>query len=51
MITDNSLIRVRPPIFTFVFVDELFRFQYDGPALAPLFQFPPKWASAHPKPL
>lgn len=39
------LIRVWPPIFTFAFDEELFRFQYEGPAFKPLFQFPPTWAS------
>ena len=38
-------------MFTFVFDDVLFKFQYEAPAFAPLFQFPPKWASTHPAPL
>ena len=37
-------------MFTFAFEDVLFRFQYDGPAFTPLFQFPPQWASTHPIP-
>ena len=35
-------------MFTFAFVEELFRFQYDNPAFVQLFQLPPKWASMHP---
>jgi len=35
-------------MFTFAFPEELFRFQYDNPAFAPLFQFPPTRASVHP---
>lgn len=50
-IVSKALIRVCPPIFTFAFVEELFRFQYDNPAFAPLFQLPPKRASMHPIPL
>ena len=38
-------------MFTFVFEDVLFRFQYDNPAFAVLFQLPPKWANTHPIPL
>lgn len=47
----RMLTRGRPPRFTFAFDEVLFRFQYDSPALAPLFQFPPHWASTHTKPL
>ena len=46
-----TLIRVCVPMFTFEFDDELFRFVYDTPTFAPLFQLPPKWASSHPKSL
>ena len=28
-------------MFRFAFEDELFKFQYERPAFAPLFQFPP----------
>ena len=40
--------RVCLPMFTFAFPEELFRFQYDNPVFAPLFQFPPTRASVHP---
>jgi len=38
-------------MFTFAFDEELFKFQLDKPALEPLFQLPPTWASEHPIPL
>ena len=38
-------------MFTFVFDDELFKFQFEIPAFDLLFQLPPKWASTHPIPL
>ena len=45
------LIRVCEPILRLVDVEELFRFQYEIPVFDLLFQFPPKWASVHPKSL
>lgn len=47
MLFITTLIRSRDPMFTFAFDDVLFKFQYDRPAFAPLFQFPPNRASTH----
>ncbi len=34
-------------MFTFAFDEALFKFQFDSPSFAPLFQFPPNRASTH----
>ena len=38
-------------MLTYALDEEMLKPQYDGPVLAPLFQFPPTWASTHPKSL